>query len=553
MEMIEQIAKSQNLEEDEYWLTGVAWTMMQGENVTHTRKAIEYYEKAILLSEARTRAVYGIEKPTAWVTYEGLGRCYGDNLRQPLPATKAMQKAIEALPNHCLELGVDSYFRARAALWQLQMGGNCEDACRIGREAYERCQSCAFGTNSPSDHVIMDSVKLYMEILSLAQDYVSVASVLRDIATRETLLPGYSLLNCLLRHKFTDQEFKRLTSIIAMTLYQICDTDLENLLHDSFMQIAYVDTSGKLTWSELRLAIRSANFLHRHFKDLKGAGQVYKNILTAIDSNDEAYRLRMKPMRSQASAFLSLRQFSEAVEAKLSRQSGYSQMAERLKALAQKDRRQYRASYSALLYGVWVRDHRLKSPKVWRPIFQPSIAESIRKLHDEDPWNDEDAYTQLGEALMMGNDLENAAIAFGIAMMQMDQNSTDSSTPGKEDNSDKDLKDPSHKKQHPDYTGFSKLHRCDGICDPNKDGFEELWSCCICEKTWLCGECLLLLKKQDPEADRYVICSSDHTHLRAYPLSDKAKAIVQDLQVNDLDKHDQWLRKVQEVWNIPTV
>jgi hypothetical protein len=548
--LIEQIARSQKLEEDEYWLTGVAWTMMQGEDTRHTRRAIEYFQKAITLAEARARELYGVEKPIAWVAYEGLSRCYGDNLRLPVPALEAIQKAIEALPPMCLDFGVDFYFKARAAYWQLQTEGNHEDARRIGREAYERCQIYTFGTNSPSDHVIMDSVKLYIEILSWTQDYDSISAVLRHLATCQTLLPGCSLLNCLLRHKFTEQEFKRLTGIIAMVLYKRPDTDLENLLQDNFKRVAYVDLSGKPKWNDLRLAVRSANFLLRHFKDVTGATKIYTSILSVIDSNDESYRQRMKPIRDQSAAFVSLRHFTEAVEAKLSRQSRYSQAAERLRSLALEDKRRYRASYSALLYGVWLRDHRQKSPKLWRPIFEPSIAEAIYKLHDDDPWNDDDAYTQLGEALMMGNDLENAATAFGIALMPADGLTTQPpEVPDEGTDPGHNLAESTDRLVYHKYARSRQIRRCDGICDPTKDDFAELWCCCLCEKTWFCGDCLVLLRKQDPEADSYVICSSAHRHLRAYPVSDRARDIVDGLRRNNFDKHRQWLREVQAAWN----
>jgi hypothetical protein len=547
---IEQIARSQNLEEDEYWLTGVAWTIMQGPNATYTHRAMEYFQMAIAQAESRTRKLHGITKPIAWVAYEGLSRCYGDNLRKPLLAVTAMDNAIKALPQYCVDIGVDSYFRARAAHWQLQIGADPKEATRVCKEAYDRCQSHKFGTDIPSNYVIVDSVKLYLEMLNRTQDYHSMAEVLHDLANRQTLFPGHSLLNCLLRHDCSDLEFKRLTGMIAIVLYRTRDTELDTLLQDNFKKIAYIDTSGKPKWSDLRLAVRSAKFLHRHFKDVTGSVKVYKSILSVIDSSDEAYRQRMKPIRDQSAAFLSLSHFTEAVEAKASRRSGYSQAVEKLKVLALEDRRQYRASYSALLYGVWLRDHRQKSPKVWRPIFQVSISEAISSLYDDDPWNDDDAYAQLGEALMMGNDLENAAIALGIGMLSRDEIAYKSVPSDREAGSSQEQIENTVELLQNEDANFKHILRCDGICDPNKDDFAELWCCCICERTWLCGDCLLLLKNQDLGADRYVICLADHEHIKAYPLSDPAKAIVEALQRKDFDEHKRWLRKVQASWNI---
>lgn len=526
---------------------------MQGEDARHSRKAIEHFQKAITLSEARSQELYGVKRPLAWVAYEGLSRCYGDNLGQPLPAQEAMQKAIEALPPLCLKYGVDIYFKARAAYWRLQAGGDLEDARLAARDAYERCQVYTFGTNLPSDHVIMDSLKLYIEIHNWAKDYDSISAVLRDIATRQTLVPGCSLLSCFLRHKFTDQEFKRLTGIIAMTLFRKSDPDLENLLQDSFKRVAYVDTASKPRWNDLRLATRSANFLLRHFRDVTGATKIYTSILSVIDSNDESYLERMRPIRRQAAAFISFCHFTKAVEAKLSKQSRYSQAAERLRSLALLDKRQYRASYSALLYGVWLRDYRQKSPKLWKPLIEPSIKEAIQKLHDDDPWNDDDGYTQLGEALMMGNDRENAAIAFGIAMMDTNEVVIPSGVSGVGNDSDQASAQSTVVDEVAEWrkcASSSQIRRCDGICEPTKDDFAELWCCCLCEKTWFCGDCLRLLRKQDKDADRYVVCSSDHEHLQAYPLSERAKEIVKALRRNDLDPHEQWLREVQTAWNV---
>ncbi|KIW11867.1 hypothetical protein PV08_09140 [Exophiala spinifera] len=550
-ELIDQVAKSQNLEQDEYWFTGIAWTTMQGEDARHSRKAIEYFEKAVSLADDRTRRLYGVAKPVAWVAYEGLSRCYGDNLLQSQPALEAMRNAIEALPPFCLKYGVDYYFKARAAYWQLKLDRDYQVASRIGREAYERSQDYMFGTKSPSDHVIMDSVKVYIEILSWMQDFDSISTVIRDLSTRQTLLPGCSLLNCFLRYnKFTDHEFRRLTNFIAMVLYQRRDPELENLLQDNFKKVAYVDTSGKPFWNDLRLAIRSANFLLRHFKDVNSATKIHKSILSAIDSNDETYRQRMRPIRDQAAAFLSFRHFNEAIDAKVAKKGLRAQAIDNLRHLAMNETRQYRASYSALLYGVWLRDHQPKSkrpepkpPKPWRPAFEPSVTEAINKLYDDDTWNDDDAYTQLGEALMMANDLDNAATAFGIALMQ----ALEPVVPHQGTGFDS-IPENAEELAYLKCAISSQIRRCDGICDPSKDDFKELWCCRFCEKTWLCGDCVLLLKKQDNEADRYVVCSSDHEHLQAYPLSERAKDIVNALRHNDSSKHHQWLQTLLGDW-----
>lgn len=557
LDLIEQVAKSQHLSEDEYWHVGVAWTIMAGKNSTYTHKAIEYFEKAISLAEIGEKNLGRAVGPTAWVAYEGLGRCYGDNFRQPQLAIDFMQKAIEALPQVFLDVGVDLYFKARIAKWQLQIGCSFDqfDAMPITENGYKRSHEYVYGANIVSDALIMDSVLQYIEVLSLKKAYGRIGEVIRDLAARQTLHPGCSLLNCLLRYRLSDWEFRRLMSIISMTAYQVQDDGFLGFLKETFKSIAYVDKNGIYTWFDLRLAARSSEFLERHCKDWTDAASIYKSILHVVDQGNVAYQQRMAPLRTQAASFVSFCHFTEAVSARVSGSKIPRASVSKLKAFAmegRKSKEDFCAAYPALLYGIWLRDHQNNSPDRWRRCFKPSITHALHLLADDDPWNDHNAFVQLGEALMMANDLENASIALGLTMKPLDDIQH---PPSAYDRPVMGGLDPNRQRSasiakpiNPEYTGFGFEHRCDGVCDPNKEDYAELWCCQICEKVYFCGDCYPLIKNQNTETDRYVVCSPSHPHVRAYPLSPEARTMVSALENGDLDVYHRWLERLKTEW-----
>lgn len=57
---------------------------------------------------------------------------------------------------------------------------------------------------------------------------------------------------------------------------------------------------------------------------------------------------------------------------------------------------------------------------VWRACIRPSVKQALYMLSDENPWNDQEAYGQLGKALFAAGDMLNGSIAYGVLMKPLE-------------------------------------------------------------------------------------------------------------------------------------
>ena len=101
--------------------------------------------------------------------------------------------------------------------------------------------------------------------------------------------------------------------------------------------------------------------------------------------------------------------------------SAYIGRHEKLAKHKQGSRQYYRASYPALILGMWLRDHAKTDEETWRACFKPSIKQALYLPSDEDPWNDQSAYAQLGQALLLAGDALNASIALGTTAQSLEE------------------------------------------------------------------------------------------------------------------------------------
>jgi hypothetical protein len=132
---------------------------------------------------------------------------------------------------------------------------------------------------------------------------------------------------------------------------------------------------------------------------------------------------------------------------------------------------------------------------------EPSTEEFIQKLHGEDPWNNDGAYTHLGEALMLAKDLQNAVVALGIAIMNTNELVAQSQVIGAGGDFDRASSQSTEKMAGVKSASTGQLRRCDRIWDLprvtspkigaviylGRHGFVETACCCSRYKTAMLG------------------------------------------------------------------
>lgn len=317
---------------------------------------------------------------------------------------------------------------------------------------------------------------------------------------------------------------------------------------------------------------------------------MWERIVKFIDESNGVNQQSQAWHRTNAAAFLGLIHFDAARSAVKSGRdtSAHITKLEDLAQHTQGSKRYYRASYPALVLGMWLHEYAKAEDDVWRACIRPSIRQAFYLLTDEDPWNDQDAYAQLGAALLFAGDIPNASIAIGITMRPLeeqrqqsvfahDSQQDESVTPNEEPvpltesainfaSMNQDLPGPGHgeaqvsdiavhgaatdisqkKRVNPKYTGFELWWTCDGPCKSSKQSYTELYFCRICNHVCFCDKCLDLVRTNQMPFRR---CASDHTHTRMFPVTEEAKRMTDALIDERFEIQQEWLDGLKKIWD----
>lgn len=320
---------------------------------------------------------------------------------------------------------------------------------------------------------------------------------------------------------------------------------------------------------------------------------MWQRTVKFIDESNEVYQQSQAWHRTKAAAFLGLIHFDAARSAFKSGidASGHVTKLEELAQHTQGSKRYYRASYPALALGMWLHEYAKTEDDVWRACIRPSITQAFYLLTDEDPWNDQDAYSQLGAALLFAGDIPNASIAIGITMRPLEEQykppkqpvfapgspQDESVSPNEEPSPvteipinspsmNQGLPGPGHgEPQFPDiaehgaatdvsqeqavnpkYTGFELLWTCDGPCMSSRQSYTELYFCRICNDVCFCDKCLELVRTNRMPFRR---CASDHPHTRMFPVTEEAKRMTDALIDGRFEVQREWLDGLKKIWD----
>ena len=412
IDAIESIANTEPLQRTEHYYVGLAWIMMEAEEPDYTERAIEHFQKALELN------------PGGWVAMEGLARCYGDNLHEFQRAIQCMEDAMRHLPETEDFEGVKFYLEARIPDWTLQLGNDQESVGRA-QTAYEASREYYYGTGYASDSSILRSIKHYIEALYRTKNYDQFIELLYELDSTETCEQDTSLWTSFLQAQYR-RAYNNLVFDKVGNITRIVKSDaLQSFMKASIKKAINLDADAIADDEAVWLADQAAEWQYSYALRPEESIELWESIITLVDQSNGIVQQSQASYRTKAADFLSMMYFDAA---KIARNNGGDASAHvsKLENLAnhkQGSKRYYRASYPALVLGMWLHEFEQVEEEVWRACIRPSIKQALYLLSDEDPWNDQRAYAQLGQALLLAGDTLNASIALGVTTKPLDDQS----------------------------------------------------------------------------------------------------------------------------------
>ena len=409
LDVLVSLANAQPVPKSAHYYSGLAWIMMQVEEEPYTDRAIEYFEKALDLL------------PGGWVAMEGLARCYGDNRSEHETAIHWMEDAIYNLPQTDGLHGIQFYLETRISDWKLQLGDD-QGSLEIAHTSYEASKGFTYGNQTASDPSILRSIKHYIEALYRMGQYDKMTALFYDLDTRETLEPHTSLWIIFLRKQIEEYFAVDLFNKLGKVTQESKDNSLHELMRKSIKIAIGLNADTVVDFPPIWLAYQLAQWQYRYAPDSQESIELWQKIVKLVDQSNENVQQSQNWFRSRAARYLSLIFFNTAME---NFNTGKESSAEisKIKDLAkhtQGSKRYYRASYPAQVLGLWLHKYIKAGEEDWRACIRPSVKQALYLLTDDDPWNDQDAYTQLGGALLAAGDVLNGSIAYGMTLKPLD-------------------------------------------------------------------------------------------------------------------------------------
>ena len=259
---------------------------------------------------------------------------------------------------------------------------------------------------------------------------------------------------------------------------------------------------------------------------------------------------------------------------------------------------------------MWLHEYANAEEEVWRECIRPSIKQALYLLSDEDPWNDQRAYAQLGQALLLAGDVLNASIALGVSTKPLEEQCSSQQQLDHEENTLELVSTTTESaKQHPEGSTeqaaryrvgdsaaslppdhqdidsttaedvpVDALEGCPAqvtaapddddnksavsTVNPKYAGFECLWGCDgRCEtpqesyaELYFCRVCndvcfcekCIVLVRNDELPFR--CCAKDHPFVRAFPMIEEARRVTDALVERRFEVQQAWLEGLRKVW-----
>lgn len=557
---------------------------MEVDREEHTRKAIEYFTKATELAAG------------AWVAFEGLAVCYGENLGLYEDGVRLMDEAIGFLPQTESFSGIDFYLRSKMGAW-LRHLGDTGKALQASKTAYEGSLELFYPTGMASDHHILLSIRNYIEAMFDARKFEDILDFIDDLDARPTGEMGRSLWIVFLRAQFADRYDAMLFHKLRGIGRSLGRERTVAIIKGSTERAVPLVPDAFSTPGSLWLAIQCIEWLYKTSSTPENAATLLEKVITIIDDSDEMTQQDCWLQRDSATAILGYHYLHTAICEKIIGKDPSSAIL-KLDNLAhhqQGGKRYIRASFPALAMGKWLHEYTHADEKTWMSYIKPSVKRALHLLSDNDPWNDQQAYAQLGQALLCANDVGNACIALGVTMKPFEELRDDfhEDTTGSDDSNkaqelheatkevredanlrieqpsaeaDKhgetndeadyhpDQDDPNADPKEPEnskYAGFELIWSCDNCsASRNKlqDPYRELHFCRMCDDVCFCESCIGPLRDGELGFATDSTCSNDHEHVMVFPVTQEAKALTDALLEKRFEVQEKWLEQLWKTW-----
>lgn len=409
LDILVSLANSEPVPKSTHYYAGLAWIMMEAEEETYTDRAIEYFKRALDLL------------PGGWLAMEGLARCYGDNRSEYETAIHWMEEAISNLPQTNGLAGIDFYLETRISDWKLQLGDD-QESVEIAEISYEASKGFTYGNGFASDSSILRSIRHYIEALYRTGQHDKITELLHDLDTRETLEPHTSLWTIFLRNQSEEYFAVDLFNKLGKVTQESKDNSLHEFMRKSIKLAIKLDADTIVDYTPIWLAYQLAQWQYRYAPDPQESIELWEKIVTLVDQSNENIQQSQNWFRSTAAGYLSLI-FLNIAKGNFNAGKDTSIEIAKIEDLAkhkQGSKRYYRASYPALILGLWLHDCIKAEEEHWRACIRPSVKQALYLLSDDDPWNDQEAYSQLGQALLASGDVLNGSVAYGMTLKPLD-------------------------------------------------------------------------------------------------------------------------------------
>ena len=408
LDILVSLANAQPVPKSAHYYAGLAYVMMIAEEEAYTDRAIEYFKKALDLL------------PGGWVAMEGLARCYGENRSEHETAIHWMEDAIHNLPHTDGLTGAHFHLETWISDWKLQLG-DYQGSLEIARTSYEASKGFTYGNEITTDLSILRCIKHYIEALYRTGQYDEMTELLYDLDTRETLVPHTSLWIITLQNQ-SGYLAVDLFNKLGKVTQESKDNSLHELMRKSMKIAIELIADTVVDHSSIWLAEQLVLWQYRYAPDSQESIGLWEKIVTLVDQSNENVQQSQNWFRSRAASHLSLIFFNTAKD-KFNAGKETSIEISKIEDLAkheQGSKRYYRASYPAQILGLWLHEYIKAGEDDWRACIRPSVKQALYRLTDDDPWNDQDAYSQLGGALFAAGDVLNGSIAYGMVLKPLD-------------------------------------------------------------------------------------------------------------------------------------
>ncbi|KAL9614237.1 MAG: hypothetical protein Q9167_001258 [Letrouitia subvulpina] len=410
LDTLESLANVEPVPKSAHFYAGLAWIMMEAEEAEYTDRAIKYFKKALDLL------------PGGWMAMEGLARCYGENLGEYETAIHWMEDAIFNLPQTDDLAGVDFYLETRISDWKLKLGDD-QESVEIAQTSYESGKSFKYGNGTASDSSILRSIKHYIEALFRTVQYSRIVELLQDLDRRDTWEQNTSLWIVFLRHQIDGYYAVDLFNKIGKMTQELNNESLQDFMRASVQKATNLNSNSIADYQPIWLADQIAEWQYHYAPNPEESIEMWDRIVTLVDQSNEVVQQSQNWFRSKAAGYLAMVYFNIAKDKfDVGRDASvYIAKIEDLAQHTQGSKRYYRASYPALVLGLWLHEYIKVKEEVWSACIRPSVKQALYLLSDEDPWNDQEAYSQLGEALFAAGDILNGSVAYGVTLKPLEE------------------------------------------------------------------------------------------------------------------------------------